>query len=598
MNFCAGCRIGGWSGEGKTIDSATTVTEFQIGWKSFPLIRAQDDFICPERKACWVSVIKSNGTMVTGYEKIGKDFYLRPVVTSGDQLTMDSKVTMCVCKMSTGVCTGPTGKNWTIIPEEDFWICNATEITNRTRFLYMIKVVPKIKMKYTHIVPLIPTCQRMGIAAQETVVHWTVQFPAVPACEHRRMKRDWLGTLLGGSGTIMGVSNTIDNQIISSKLSKTGKWAAYGLDKQAKWMPTVTKTMKDSIKVFKEMYKVDFTLWNDTSDVLEDLKKWIKWTTCTIGHLHVLAQQERMQRILTSNNVHDWRNHWNMSYGLWLQLMPGKTRCDQNACTGYWKQYNVTNTLRVCRYHVLPLIIGEYFWNLKVEGDWMDPHTNQTYDLRDCDQTDGGLICTLRNGHTNPCLTKTTALCEWTRHKGEDLMLQVGPHTLCIATLHKHPLLAEEPFSGCLENVHVWTWHNVTWLMTNFTWEEQMDKVQWEIFHGPWGISLERFRGALERSTELKQIIENHDENLTRLHVSTLMVAGQVKMAAKVVESASHWSFWDIFGGWSSTAQNVLAPPLIVLIVIITLLTLCNVCTCIYVNRMRGNIMQILYHAR
>lgn len=126
--------------------------------------------------------------------------------------------------------------------------------------------------------------------------------------------------------------------------------------------------------------------------------------------------------------------------------------------------------------------------------------------------------------------------------------------------------------------------------------ESRLTQLQWDVLHNPWRLSLDRFKCALDRSTELEKLIEQHTTNVSSLMVSTLFIKGQVQHAAKMVQqsSATHW--WDIFSGLSVTARKTLMPPLLLLITAIMCLTLCNVLTCVYVRRVRYKIERILFH--
>lgn len=283
----------------------------------------------------------------------------------------------------------------------------------------------------------------------------------------------------------------------------------------------------------------------------------MNWTTCSLQYLHALQQKESMVRLLTVNNHDQWRRHWNISSNLWLHLYADKTKCNDTMCSGKWVQYNVFDVVTVCYYHVLPVILQGAYWTLQLQGDWLDPKTNDTYDLHDCDLMDRGAVCSLRSSYSNPCLST--------------------------------------PYSGCLTNVHIWEWDNVTFLLMHYSSEAHYDSWQWKLLNkAQIGISLDRFRGALNRSTELQRIIRDHQHNLTQLHVTTVLLSGKITSIAQRVRETSGWHWYDIFMGWSPKAKTILAPPLILLVTVICLLTLCNLYTCWYVRRAHGNLRRIL----
>ncbi|KAJ0001701.1 hypothetical protein NQD34_001497 [Periophthalmus magnuspinnatus] len=177
------------------------------------------------------------------------------------------------------------------------------------------------------------------------------------------------------------------------------------------------------------------------------------------------------------------------------------------------------------------------------------------------------------------------------------MLYQVGPHTLCVATMDQHPQLPTASFSGCVKGVHMWHWHNQTYRLTNYSDEQAYTRIQWEVLHDAnLGVSLEHFRSALNRSMDLQKLIADHNHNITRLHVSTLIAQKQVLAVAKLVEqkSASHW--YDIFNGVSPFARGLLMPPLIAVCLIVLLVTIINVLTCLYVRSLRRDIDKKIYN--
>ncbi|KAJ0055946.1 hypothetical protein NL108_016700 [Boleophthalmus pectinirostris] len=362
-------------------------------------------------------------------------------------------------------------------------------------------------------------------------------------------------------------------------------------------MPAAVATQVHNAQLWQKLYKINMNAWNTTDDVFMNVTGLLNWTICSIQHLHVLHQKERFQRILTNNNANDWRHHWNISDAWWLRLYAEGTKCNDTMCWGKWIQYNVTNYDVICRFHMLPVISHNAYWVLRTKGEWLDAAKNVTYDLTGCDEMDKGVVCPLRSAYTNPCLKEENALCDWDYQKPDDLLFQLGPHTLCVVTMNQHPQLPCTPFSGCLRNVYVWTWHNITYRLTNYSTLSDFTEVQWTQLQQPkLGISLERFQSALESSKDLKDMINQHDHAVSKLQVTTLFQSKKVEAVAKLVEqnSASHW--YDIFTGLSPFARRLLAPPLVILICIIAALTCCNVLTWIRITRLRRHIARTLYN--
>ncbi|XP_061668389.1 uncharacterized protein LOC133496610 [Syngnathoides biaculeatus] len=298
---------------------------------------------------------------------------------------------------------------------------------------------------------------------------------------------------------------------------------------------------------------------------------------------------------MTTGNYHEWRRVWNIGSKLWLQLHSERTKCNSTYCAGYWTQCNVSTVKTICKYQVLPVITTTGFWFLHLDGEWMDVGTNTTYEMKMCDETDRGMACTLQQGHSHPCLTDSEAvLCDRTREPRREMLWQIGPHALCVATMQNNSQVPSVPFVGCLYNVHLWHWGNQTYRLTNYSVSNRLTQVQWDVLKNPWNISLERFKCALEQSTEVQKIIQSHTSNISKLMVSTLVASGRVQHAAKIVQQSSAHHWWDIFSGISVTAWRTLVPPLILLVILIVLLSLCNLLTCIYVRRIRAEVEWVI----
>ncbi|XP_054626219.1 uncharacterized protein LOC129178227 [Dunckerocampus dactyliophorus] len=438
---------------------------------------------------------------------------------------------------------------------------------------------------------------RMAKATQRTVVSWTIKFPNLPTCHRRR--REWYDTLLGGTGTVLGVSNTIDGEVTRTVLSTTGQYTSRALHQVGEWLPNGIGTQLSNVNLWTHQYNWQLTMFNETYRSLMNLTQIANWTACNMQMLHARIQKERFITGVYTGNYHQWRNTWNISQKLWLQLFPEQTVCNNTQCKGYWYQYNVTQVKTVCRYEVLPVISIHGYHYLHVSGEWFKAATNTTYDTDLCDKTDQGMVCTLQMGHANLCLSDSqVTLCDWSVETPRDMLWQVGPQYLCVATMRQHPQLPSAPFVGCLNDVHLWHWNNQTYYLTNYSQESRLSAVQWEVLRHPWTVSLDRFKCALDRSTELKDLIQRHRYNVTRLWVSTLIAGDEVKHVARLVQQSSAHHWWDILSGMSVTARKTILPPLFILAGCLIILTLCNVFTCLYVRRAKRQLERIIFNQR
>ncbi|XP_041064066.1 uncharacterized protein LOC121289097 [Carcharodon carcharias] len=593
-----------------------------VSWEASDQERRQDNFTCPSGQQCDIMTITSNCTL---YRCKGSFEDANTTVAPGCVLTIHTRVNMC----SKGQCH-EGGIEWTTITaNKEMRITNGTPITGRGPMDWLIRGESRIpkhqppsmtslfdvricvgdstncgvcdvvttvpKVHHTHLAPIASTCQAMASTAAQTNVHWQVRLPVIPECNPKRRRRAWYDTLLGGAGTVMGISNAIDSEVTRTKLSSTGQATAQGLYTIGRWMPSAMMTQEETARILLHSLKWELDVWDSTQRLFQNFTVQMNWTICGIQMLHAHLQKERFLRIVTSPNVQAWRGVWNVSEKLWMNTYPDKTWCNATLCKGHFVTLNVTDFVTVCRYYVLPVITSDGYYFLKTKGNWFSPDTNLTYDLSACEQADQGKACLLMDRYRDPCLTEDTALCEWIIEAPRDMMWQIGPHTLCVATSHAHALLPTTPFSGCLTGIYRWRWQNHTYLLTNYSGTQHLTTMQWQVWLHPWSISLERFKQALDRSEELKQILRQHQINVTRVTVSTFIHGQKVVHAAHVVEveSAHHW--WDLFNGLSTTARRSLFPPLFILIGVLVILTCCNILTCTYVCRVRQQLEQNMY---
>lgn len=379
-------------------------------------------------------------------------------------------------------------------------------------------------------------------------------------------------------------------------LSNVGKDTAHGIQTLGVWLPSSIVPHEEAATLLMEQLNWDTQMWHATSNILLNVSRALDMTICNLRTLNALIQKERFLRVVTSVSVSQWRSVWNISDDLWVQVHPDLTVCNQSACQGMWVQMNVENPVVVCRYHVLPVITATAYYFVRPQGDWFSPQTNLTYDLRGCSTSDRGITCMKEVMYHEACFTGSQALCDWHVEKPKDLLYQIGPHSICVATQSYHPQLPRTPFSGCLSNVHIFTWKNQTFKLTNFTWTRRLTTVQWEALRLPWTVSLERFSSALNRSTELQRLIAEHRSNISRLKVSTLLTKEEVVHVAREIEqeSAHHW--WDIFTGMSSTARQYFVPPMFVLLIVLCVITCMNICTFFYIRRIKCSLSNRMYN--
>ncbi|XP_057703566.1 uncharacterized protein LOC130922667 [Corythoichthys intestinalis] len=532
-----------------------------------------------------------------------------PMVVAGCLITVMSDTPACIWLPNDTCHSQFNGTKWTAKVTADLWLSNSTDTGGLAWMIWPVfadsgsldppsgsfapSFAPFVP-RYTNLAPILPSCTYLALEKTHTEIHWIVLFPPFPTCAARK-KPAWYDTLLGGTGTVLGISNTIDGEVTRTMLSNTGSDIAHGLSTVGLWMPTSIAPHEEAASLFLAQLSWDKGMWDETRKVLTNISNALNMTVCNLQVLNMKLQKERFLRVVTSASVDQWRKVWNISTESWVKVYPEKTICNETVCQGMWLQMTVTKPLLVCRYHVLPVITTNAYYFVRPQGEWFSPQTNLTYDLSGCDTSDKGIACMKQVMYQEACFNATQALCDWYVERPHDLLYQIGPHSICVATMKPHPQLPKTPFSGCLDNVELFIWNNQTFKLTNFTWSQRLTPAQWEALRLPWKVTLERFSSALNRSTLLQKMIEEHRSNVSKLKVSTLIAQNEVVHAAKEIEqeSAHHW--WDIFTGMSMTARQYFVPPMFILIIVLSILTALNVCVFCYVRKVKRSLTNKMY---
>ena len=64
------------------------------------------------------------------------------------------------------------------------------------------------------------TCSNVSFLANKLFIHFNVSFPLSPLCTQRRA---WYDTLLGGLWSGIGIANSVDLEVLSSRQQNAGK---------------------------------------------------------------------------------------------------------------------------------------------------------------------------------------------------------------------------------------------------------------------------------------------------------------------------------------------------------------------------------------
>lgn len=176
--------------------------------------------------------------------------------------------------------------------------------------------------------------------------------------------------------------------------------------------------------------------------------------------------------MLVTGNEQVWRTVFNksISQDAWIHLEANKMLCSDTVCVGIVTMYNVTQIVEMCKFLVMPLILGppgkEWYWKPRMEGTHIDI-TNKTHDLSLCTQTLEGKICKLQSAVYEPCLLQNGInLCKWVvLPLSYKMMMEVVPQEVCVVTNTAIVPGMIVPFSGCLRNLSSIIWENETFIL-------------------------------------------------------------------------------------------------------------------------------------
>ncbi|KAM5170550.1 uncharacterized protein ACMZJ9_003461 [Mantella aurantiaca] len=294
-----------------------------------------------------------------------------------------------------------------------------------------------------HIKRLPSTCEKVGQHAQKTVIHAHINFPSSRTCKPKsnRAKRAWYDTLMAGYGTITGTLNGFDIETLANGMHNAGQGVKDAITLQARWMPTIFHPARISAGVDSMMLNLlkagnNFALGFDTN-----VAKFVNWTVCTLQTIYEQQQKTNAMTSLMTGNEQIWRRIFDksISESSWIHLKAQKMTCNDTDCFGIITIYNVTKSTIMCKYVVMPLIIGlsdeQYFWNPVFYGSHIDIF-NQTHDLTLCQDTLQGKICKLQSNTYEPCLLQNTvSVCEWNILPiTYDYMIEIAPQVICVVT--------------------------------------------------------------------------------------------------------------------------------------------------------------------
>ncbi|XP_063809101.1 uncharacterized protein LOC135018576 [Pseudophryne corroboree] len=526
------------------------------GWNNATIPRTQDNFTCQANQRCTNIVnITIPGTMWAGPPDPQRNRY-RPTFAlhqSEGNITINAAVNISCCSKP---------YRFRFLPKEEknkeykncskqgattfrlavkdvlILVChNATEIKNRTWWAQdlMFIDINASRIDIGHVKRLPSTCKNVGTQAQKTVLVTQVVFPPNNRQCISRQRRAWYDTLLGGYGTLTGVLNRIDIETLANRMHSTGSKLNDGLTLQAKWMPTIFEPAKISAGIDTLMNQLinasnDFAVGFDTN-----ITKCINWTVCTLQTMYEQQQKGVMQTMLMTGNEQVWRTIFNTSVSrdAWIHLEAAKMICNDTICQGILTMYNVTKVIQMCKYIVMPLLLGpsggEWYWFPTMKGEYIDEN-NRTHDLSICTPTLQGKICRVQSAVYEPCLLENGVnLCKWiVLPLSHTMMMEVAPQEVCLVTDTSAIPGMVVPFSGCISNVSSLTWENETFILYADR-EEHVTKY-WSpqnLSIPQWDLKLDKLHTIMKQSKVIEDHIKYLNQSIVTHQVTTTIIADQ-----------------------------------------------------------------------
>ncbi|XP_066437537.1 uncharacterized protein [Eleutherodactylus coqui] len=581
--------------------------DYSWGWRNSTRTRKQDNFTCEANQKCYIVNITFDGTIWSGNPLSHISSTYRPSYAlhkATGQINITSLVKVSCCQRPKELpylnyslviqyvqnCTN-TGVQFSFpLNETEVITCgNATEIENRAmwgQFLVFVNINAS-KIDPGHIKRVPSTCRLVGRDAQKTVIQASVQFPPSRTCPTKRSRRAWYDTLLGGYGALSGTINGFDIETLANRMHNAGSGIKDVLTLQANWMPTIWQPFSMQTDVDTIMLDLQDASNRFSYEINSNISNYVNWSICTLQTIYQQQQKNTLQTMLMTGNEQVWRTVFNQTITEtdWIQLEAQKMVCNDILCKGTIFIYNVTKKNVMCKFVVLPLLIGVpedmHFWVPRFNGIYIDDQ-NRTHDLSLCDDTLEGTICKVQSAVYEPCLLQNTInVCEWTvLPLTFKMMVEIAPQEVCLASNQPVVPGMVVPFSGCLRNVSALVWENETFVLL-----PEQDKtvaVNWQplpLNVSNWDLNLTKFKKLLEDTEEVQQHIKLLNRSLATHIVSTTVIAGKiVKMGSAIADATSH-HWYDIFMGYSSSAQttlNWLIHPVLVLAIVVILLSLWN----------------------
>ncbi|KAM5164862.1 uncharacterized protein ACMZJ9_007287 [Mantella aurantiaca] len=576
-------------------------------WVNDTRTRSQDNFTCGQGQRCTFANITVNVSAWVGPNPPGAFYNNRRNVTlyalysTYTNIYIQSEVELNCCNLPLFVELNKTMReklinnchkwngttlNLTLEDPKYFLCTNGTTIQNRTVWgdFLVFPNMDTAKIDPGQVKRLPSTCERVGQHAQKTELSFEISFPPAKKCKYRRA---WYDTLLGGYGTLTGTLNGFDIETLANRLHNAGSKINDALTLQARWMPTVWAPLKLQAKIDDDLLDIINGSNIFTYNVDTNISRVVNWTICSLQTLQQQQQKGLFQTMLMTGNEEVWRTVFSSLVRTehWLDIKAPKVMCNDTYCKGRLTLYNVTKSSIMCKYVVLPLLIGpkgdQHFWVPTFNGQVID-NDNRTHDLTFCDDTLEGKICKLQSAVYEPCLLQNTVNnCEWTiMPTSYRWMVEIAPQVICVVTDRPVVPKMRVPFAGCIHNITVLQWENETFMLkpdVQMTYRTHWESTRMDV--PTWDLNLTKLHRLIEESQQVKDSIKHLNRSIIARQLSTTIVAGQIiKVGSAIADATSH-HWWDVFMGYSPSAgtmMNWLVHPLLIVMAIVVILSIWN----------------------
>nr|XP_033776809.1 uncharacterized protein LOC117348606 isoform X1 [Geotrypetes seraphini] len=594
---------------------------FQWGWRNATSRRQQEKFSCEKGQRCTIANITTNVDIWKGPHNDRRGYIFYALYQSQVVVNVTAHVSILCC-LKTVFPELNTKQKWQAVQNCSTWngtvlhltledpkyfVCtNASLIKNRTTWAdYIIFVnIDSAKIDPGQVKRLPSTCEMVGQHAEQTRVQFKITFPPSSRCRYRRA---WYDTILGGFGTITGTINSYDIESLANRLHNAGSKINDALIIQANWMPTIWYPMTLAAGVDNDMLDL-FNASNSLTFLVDtNITHIINWTICSLQTLQQQQQKNVFQTQLLTANEQVWRAVFSdvIRAGHWLQIPSSKIRCEETLCQGYFTIYNVTKQSIMCKYIVMPLLIGsapnQHFWTPTFYGQVIDMY-NRTHDLTFCDNTLSGKVCKLQCAVYEPCLLQNTVnKCEWTIMPiTYRYMVEIAPQVVCVVT--DQPVIPgmAVPFAGCIHNISVLHWENDTFILTS-----DVDKnvaiiwnsTKWDVPN--WDLNLTRFKQILTQSTKIQSAIRYLNQSIMAHQLTTTIAADSIVAIGSGIADATSHHWWDIFLGYSPSARTTLdwiIHPLLIVVILVIILSIWNCYVAYGICCKQQKVMMVTYN--